>query len=313
MVIDNKSILITGGTGSLGSAIAKKILSSCKPKRLVLLSRNEYRQFQLQSELKGKNVEFILCDIRDIQALRESFKGIDLVIHTAALKRIEKSHDQATEFVKTNVVGSMNVVQAAIESSVKKVLAISTDKAVDPINPYGATKFLCESIFLEADRKSSSTKFSVIRMPNLSMSSGSIFEILKSKKSGEKITVTDKDASRYVIDIDRAAKLIFAALTDSNSGLFIPKCKAFKLGDLVELWCKDNPIKYIGLRPGERLEEFLFSASEAEYIKTKGEFYIVSSDKPKKPTPRLSSGDPAVLMNAQELKKFLQKDCKYEK
>jgi len=274
----NKSILITGGSGSLGRGLLKRIK---KFKRLVILSRSEHGQDDLRSIYP--KVEFILGDVRDLQAVKRAVRGIDIVIHAAAFKYLDLAEAQPRECVLTNVLGSLNVLQAAEEArSVKICIGISTDKSVYARNVYGCTKHIMEKLFCEANRHSSKTKFCCARYGNVKGTAGSVFTIWKrQKKLGQPITVTDPNMTRFFFSLDEAIGLIFHAIRHTKGGeIFIKQMPGVKIGDLAKKFAGGNPIKVIGLRKGEKMNECLVADYEGEELtsdnpKNKGKIVVI--------------------------------------
>lgn len=283
----NKTVLITGGTGSFGSYFVKEILK-LNPKMVVVFSRDEDKQYSMQFDLaKYKNkIRFVIGDVRDKDSLNKALRDkTDYIIHAAALKQIPSSEYNVFETVKTNVIGAQNVVDAAITNGVSKVLSISTDKAVEPINVMGMTKGLQERIFTLGNKagKKSGTKFASVRYGNVVASRGSIIPLFKKQiTAGGPLTVTDKEMTRFILTLKEATKLIVTALTEMNGGeIFVPDIKPLKIYDLAavmiqEMKPKNKKILEIGVRPGEKLHETLISPIESvRTTKLKG-YYIIA-------------------------------------
>ena len=285
-MFSGKSILITGGTGSFGSYIVKTILKE-NPRSVIVFSRDEDKQYSLHHELKEFNnkIRFIIGDVRDENSLKKGMRdGVDIVLHAAALKQIPSTEYNILEAVRTNVLGAQNVVEACIENNVKKAIAISTDKAVEPINVMGITKALQERIFIlgNKQRGNAITKFSVVRYGNVIASRGSVIPLFKKQiDAGGPITLTDKRMTRFILTLKEAVQLISRTLTDMVGGeVFIPKVKPFRVNDLAEVMVselkpKDKRIVEIGIRPGEKLHETLISPIESIRSVRKRDYYIV--------------------------------------
>lgn len=283
----NKTILITGGTGSFGSYFVKEILKH-NPKKVVVFSRDEDKQYSMQFDLaihKNK-IKFVIGDVRDRESLNKALaEKTDYIIHAAALKQIPSSEYNVFETVKTNVIGAQNIVDAAISNSVSKVLSISTDKAVEPVNVMGMTKGLQERIFTLGNiaGKKTGTRFASVRYGNVVASRGSIIPLFKKQiTAGGPLTVTDKEMTRFILTLKEATKLIITALTEMKGGeIFIPDIKPLKIYDLAEVMInelkpKDKRILEIGIRPGEKLHETLISPLESvRATKNKG-YYIIA-------------------------------------
>ena len=284
-MLNNKSILITGGTGSFGKAFASKILNKYKNiKKLIIFSRDELKQFELSNlDLFKKNskiVRFFLGDVRDFDRIKMAFKDVDIVIHAAALKQVEASEYNPYECIKTNVIGSQNVVKAALECNLEKVIFISTDKATNPINLYGASKLAGEKLILAANniRGKARTIFSVVRYGNVIGSRGSVVPIfLKCKESKSKfVPITHKDMTRFIITLNDGVNFVLSSLKIMNGGeIFVPKIPSVKIVDLAKIILPNHKIKFIGIRPGEKLHEVLISRDESETIYSMSDRYIV--------------------------------------
>jgi len=286
-IFKNKSVLITGGTGSFGSKLLNYLLNlkSNKPKRVIVFSRDELKQFELSkifSEKDYPEVRFFLGDIRDKQRLKMAFEDVDFIIHAAALKQVPAAEYNPIEFVKTNVIGSQNIIEAAIELDVKKVIALSTDKASSPINLYGATKLCADKLFLSANSLvgKKQTSFSVVRYGNVFGSRGSVipfFIDLINKK--QKLIITDPDMTRFNIDIDSAVKLVVNAIKSSVGGeIFVPKILSYRIMDIVKALQNNENIKIVGIRPGEKLHEELISKAEGYNTFDLGNFFIIAGN-----------------------------------
>ena len=283
----NRSILITGGTGSFGSKLLGYLLKlkSNKPKKVIVFSRDELKQFELMKIYPEKNypaVRYFLGDIRDKQRLKMAFEDVDYVIHAAALKQVPTAEYNPIEFVKTNVIGSQNIIEAAIELNVKKVIALSTDKASSPINLYGATKLCADKLFLSANTLvgKKKTSFSVVRYGNVFGSRGSVipfFLDLISKK--QKLIITDPEMTRFNIDLDDAVKLVVNATKNSVGGeIFVPKISSYRIMDIVKAIQNKKDIKIVGIRPGEKLHEELISKAEGYNTFDLGSFFIIAGN-----------------------------------
>ncbi len=268
-VYEPKNILITGGTGSFGKKFIERLLKKHKPNRTIVLSRDELKQFEMQQipVFKNASMRFFLGDVRDKERLLRAFNGVDTVIHAAALKQVEAAEYNPSEVVKTNIIGAMNIVDAAISSGVKRVIALSTDKAAGPVNLYGATKLCSDKIFISANSYSGSegTRFSVVRYGNVMGSRGSVVPlwIRQAKEKGE-ITITDSRMTRFSITLDYAADFVLQCLQIMNGGeLFVPKLPSYNLSDLAKVVAPGAKIKTIGIRPGEKLHEAMITPDDS--------------------------------------------------
>ena len=277
---NNKAILITGGTGSFGQKFTEVLLKEYNPKKIIIFSRDELKQFEMAntfSNFKNK-LRFFIGDVRDLPRLKLAFRDISIVIHAAALKQVPTAEYNPFETVKTNIIGTQNVIDAAIDSRVEKLISLSTDKAAAPINLYGATKLAGDKLVVAANNFSDKS-FSVVRYGNVWGSRGSIIpEILKQKKSGL-ILLTDKRMTRFSITLDYGVKFVLKCLFKmKGSEIFVPKIPSYQLIDLVRALAPDARIKYIGIRPGEKLHEEMITKSDSlNTLEFKDYFIILPS------------------------------------
>ena len=278
-MFNDKVILITGGTGSFGQECAKYLLKKYSLRKLIIFSRDELKQYQMQSKFKNSNLRFFIGDIRDLSRLKLAFKDVDYVIHAAALKHVPIAEYNPTECIKTNIDGSCNVVNAAIDTKVKKVIALSTDKAVSPINLYGATKLCAEKTFISSNALSGKdTKFSVVRYGNVLNSRGSIIPLIMNYKKQKKnnFPLTDEKMTRFFISLEDSVKFVIKCLKNMDKGeVFVPKMPSVYIKDLIKTLNPNTSIKISGLRPGEKIDEILISKDESvQTIETKEEYVI---------------------------------------
>ena len=280
-MLNNKSILITGGTGSFGKRITKKILEKYIPKKVIIFSRDELKQSEMRNEkiYQKKNIRFFLGDVRDLQRLKTAFDGVDIVIHAAALKQVPAAEYNPGEYVKTNIQGAQNIIQAAVDCNVKKVVALSTDKAVNPINLYGASKLVSDKLFVAANNIVGGKKisFSIVRYGNVSGSRGSVLPLfLNLKKSNKKLIMTHKDATRFWISLDQGIQFVFDCLKIMRGGeIFVPKIPAIRIIDLAKVIDPKQNYKIIGLRPSEKLHEVLISPDESMDVVEFKKYYTI--------------------------------------
>ncbi|MBI4779011.1 UDP-N-acetylglucosamine 4,6-dehydratase (inverting) [Candidatus Falkowbacteria bacterium] len=274
--IDNKTILITGGTGSFGKSFVKYLLDNCSPKKIIVFSRDELKQFKMEKEFKDERLRFFIGDVRDLPRLERAFNGVDIVVHAAALKQVPILEYNPFEAVKTNILGSQNVIEAAIDQKVEKVLLISTDKAVQPINLYGSTKLCAEKLFISGNSYSpDQTKFSVVRYGNVVGSRGSIIETLINNKSA-KVQITDLEMTRFWITLNQSFALVNFALENMLGGeIFVPKIPSMKLADLFDCLAPETEKEIIGIRPGEKLHEILLTKEEARHAAELENYFVV--------------------------------------
>jgi UDP-N-acetylglucosamine 4,6-dehydratase/5-epimerase len=269
-MLNNKSILITGGTGSLGKKLTEIIIKNYSPKRLVIFSRDEYKQHEMEQVFPTKKYHFIryfIGDIRDYKRLQKAFRKIEYVIHCAALKQVPAAEYNPFEVIKTNVVGAQNIIDAAIDCDVEKVIALSTDKAANPINLYGATKLCSDKLFLAAQNYAGvDCKFAVVRYGNVFGSRGSVIPLFQKQAETGEVTLTDEKMTRFCITIDEAANFVLKCLdTMKGRELFVPKIPSMKIIDLIKVIAPEAKIKQIGIRPGEKIHEMLISKDDARY------------------------------------------------
>ena len=266
-------ILITGGTGSLGRALVKTLLHANPPERLVVLSRDEWKQHEMMREFKHPCMRYFIGDVRDRARLYRAFDDIDIVIHAAAMKQVPTAEYNPFEAIKTNILGAQNVIDAAIDCKVKKIVALSSDKAVNPINLYGATKLCSDKLFVAANHYSGkhNTRFSVVRYGNVVGSRGSVIPLFKIQAVRGTLSITDKRMTRFWITLDRAADFVLGCLECMSGGeIFIPKIPSMRIRDLAYAICPDCKLEEVGIRPGEKLHEVMIPADEAKYAR---EFY----------------------------------------
>lgn len=275
--LNGKTILITGGTGSFGKNFTMKLLKDPGIKKIIIFSRDELKQSQMQAAIKDKRLRFFLGDVRDSQRLQRAFHGVDIVVHAAALKQVPTLEYNPFEAIKTNIIGSQNVIDAAINQEVQKVLLISTDKAAQPVNLYGSTKLCAEKLFISGNFYSASkTKFSCVRYGNVIGSRGSIVEVLLKNKDNKKIQITHKEMTRFWITYEQAFDLVFFALENMAGGeIFIPKIPSMKLVDLFECIVPGAKLDVIGIRPGEKLHEMLLTNEEARHSVELKNYFVV--------------------------------------
>lgn len=270
MQIDNASILITGGTGSFGSHFVRHILTHHNPHKIVIYSRDEYKQYQMQHQLRehASKLRFFIGDVRDKERLYRAFDGIDLVIHAAALKHVPLMEYNPIEAVKTNIQGAENIVDAAIDRNVQRVIALSTDKACNPVNLYGATKLVSDKLFVAANAYTGNkrTRFSVVRYGNVAGSRGSVIPYFRQllQQGVQVFPITDLRMTRFWISLDEAVRLVLKAVDDSRGGeIYVSKIPSFKVTDLAEAMLPGVQLKEVGIRPGEKLHEAMITETDS--------------------------------------------------
>ena len=282
----NKSILVTGGTGSFGKKFVSEVLKyHSQIKKIVVFSRDELKQFEMSkiySPEKFKKLRYFLGDVRDKNRLQRALKDIQIVIHAAALKQVPIAEYNPFEFIQTNVLGAQNLIEACLDSKVENLIALSTDKAVSPINLYGATKLCADKLFISAKNMSGNKKikFSVVRYGNVTASRGSIIPFLKSLKNSDYLPITHKDMTRFNISLDDAVNLVSYAINNNIGGeIFVPKLPSFKIVDLAKTIYPNKRIKFIGIRDGEKIHEELINADESLNTIDIGDYYVVLQNK----------------------------------
>jgi len=281
-MLNNKSILITGGTGSLGKALTYHILNKFPQiKRLIIFSRDEQKQFQMSqefSESKYPQIRFFIGDVRDQQRLIRAFQGVDIVIHAAAMKHVHLAEYNPDECIKTNVGGAQNVINASFQNSVTNVVALSTDKACAPINLYGATKLTSDKLFVAANniKGSNPIKFSVVRYGNVMGSNGSVIPFFIKKKNEGKLPITDPEMTRFNISLQGGVDMVMHAIEHAWGGeIFIPKIPSYKITDVAKAVAPNCEHVIIGIRPGEKIHEEMITASDSFFTYDLGKYYTI--------------------------------------
>ena len=282
-MFNNKSILITGATGSFGTKFLEIFTKKYKPKRLIVFSRDEYKQFLMQSTFNQPFMRYFIGDVRDYERLNHAFRDVDYVIHAAAMKQVPASEYNPTECIKTNIDGAKNIVNAAINQNVKKVIALSTDKAVNPINLYGATKLASDKLFVSANNIAGKqkTRFSVTRYGNVINSRGSVIELFKRLKTEKKkYPITHMEMTRFFITQELAVGFVLDNFHRMAGGeIYVPKMPSLKIEDLIKAIDKNAKMKVIGIRPGEKIHEILCSNEEARNTIEFKNYFLVKPEK----------------------------------
>lgn len=281
-MLSNKSILITGGTGSLGKALTHYILGKYPDvKRLVIFSRDEQKQFQMAQEYPESQfpqLRFFIGDVRDKARLVRAFKGVDYVIHAAAMKHVPIAEYNPDECIKTNVLGAQNVIDACFETDVQRVVALSTDKACAPINLYGATKLTSDKLFVAANniKGDNPILFSVVRYGNVMGSNGSVIPFFLKRKGSGKLPITDPNMTRFNISLDGGVEMVMHALEHSWGGeIFIPKIPSYRITDVAKAIGPDCEHEVVGIRPGEKVHEEMITPSDSFYTYDLGKYYTI--------------------------------------
>jgi UDP-N-acetylglucosamine 4,6-dehydratase len=286
-MLEDKSILITGGTGSLGTALTRRIFKEYpNVKRVVIFSRDEQKQFEMAQEFpenKYPAIRYFIGDIRDFSRLKRALRNIDYVIHTAAMKHVHIAEYNPMECVKTNVLGAENLINACLETEVKKVVALSTDKAAAPINLYGATKLTSDKLFIAGNniRGRTDINFSVVRYGNVMGSNGSVIPFFMKKKAEGVLPITDRKMTRFNISLSEGVDMVLHALEHAWGGeIFVPKIPSYKITDVAEAIGPECEQKVIGIRPGEKIHEEMITSSDSFNTYDLGKYYVILPQNP---------------------------------
>lgn len=275
----NKNVLITGGTGSFGRKFVEVMLETYQPARLIVYSRDELKQHEMRmSGLDHPILRYFIGDVRDLPRLKRAFNGVDIVVHAAALKQVPACEYNPMEAIKTNILGSSNVVDAALDAGVKKVLALSTDKAVNPVNLYGATKLAAEKLMVQSNAYAGgmATRFSCVRYGNVVGSRGSVVPLFIQQREKGEITLTDERMTRFWISLDQGVEFVIRCIEEMQGGeVFVPKIPSMKMVDLARAIAPKADIEIIGIRPGEKLHEVLISEDEARSTVELEDMFVV--------------------------------------
>jgi UDP-N-acetylglucosamine 4,6-dehydratase len=278
MAWSQQTILITGGTGSFGKHFCKVMLEKYHPKVIRVYSRDELKQHEMQQKFGEGNLRYLIGDVRDVDRLRRAMEGVDIVVHAAALKQVPACEYNPLEAVKTNVHGAQNIIDAALDAGVKKVIALSTDKAVNPVNLYGATKLCAEKILIQGNAYAGGrgTRFSCVRYGNVIGSRGSVIPLFLQQKRTGRITITDERMTRFWITLDQAVDLVLKGLSHMQGGeIFIPIVPSMKIMHLAQALAPECEIDIIGIRPGEKLHEALTTEDDGRYTVVFDGMYVV--------------------------------------
>jgi UDP-N-acetylglucosamine 4,6-dehydratase len=288
------SVLITGGTGSFGKKCIEILLAEYHPRKIVVFSRDELKQHEMSTGSFGHpSLRYFLGDIRDVDRMRRAMRGIDIVIHAAALKQVPACEYNPSEAVKTNVDGARNIIEAAIDGGVKKVLGLSTDKAVNPVNLYGATKLCAEKLLVQGNAYSApaGTRFSCTRYGNVLGSRGSVIPVFRAQKSSGRITVTDRRMTRFWLTLEQGVRFVLDCVERMCGGeVFIPKIPSMRILDLAEAIAPECEVDIVGIRPGEKLHEMMISRDEARHTLETGDRFVILPEHPWWGTSNWSDG-----------------------
>lgn len=325
MTFTNKVILVTGGTGSFGKKFTQIVLKEHNPKAIRIFSRGELKQQKMREQFQqfpnSEKLRFFIGDVRDRDRLHRAMNGVDIVIHAAALKQVPTCEYNPIEAVKTNIDGAANVIDAAIDNNVEKVMALSTDKAVHPVNLYGATKLVAEKLFIQGNTYTGGhkTRFSCVRYGNVMASRGSVIPIFQEQRKNGTVTITDQKMTRFWITQEQAVHFIIDCIEKMKGGeTFVPKIPSMRVVDLAQAIAPQSKIKITGIRPGEKIDEVLLTGEEARHAKEFDKYFVVEPEyafwnknnfKDGKPLPSdftYTSGDNDQWLTKQELIKMLE-------
>lgn len=274
-----KTILVTGGTGSFGRKFIEVLLREYHPAKIIIYSRDELKQHEMRGQgFDHPALRYFIGDVRDLQRLRRAFNGVDIVIHAAALKQVPACEYNPMEAIKTNILGSSNVIDAALDTGVTRVMALSTDKAVNPVNLYGATKLSAEKLFVQSNAYAagSDTRFSCVRYGNVVGSRGSVVPVFLKQRQNGKITITDERMTRFWISLEQGVRFVIRCVEQMRGGeVFVPKIPSMKVIDLAQAVAPGTAVDVIGIRPGEKLHEVLISEDEARTTVELDDMFVV--------------------------------------
>ncbi|CAK0772150.1 UDP-N-acetylglucosamine 4,6-dehydratase (inverting) [Gammaproteobacteria bacterium] len=282
MSLKNKTILVTGGTGSFGQQFIQTLLKNHNPRRVIVFSRDELKQHDLRARITDSRLQFFIGDIRDRDRLYRAFRaGVDVVVHAAALKQVPSCEYNPFEAVKTNIIGAQNIIDAAIDCEVPKVLALSTDKAVSPANLYGATKLCMEKLFVHGNSYAGAraTAFSCVRYGNVVGSRGSVIPLFLEQRATGRVTVTDARMTRFWITLEQGVDFVIRCIARMQRGeIFVPRLPSMNIMDLVAAVVPNCAVEHTGIRPGEKLHETLISVDEARHTRALDDLFIIEPE-----------------------------------
>lgn len=281
--MDDKSILVTGGTGSFGKKFIETVLQLHKPKRIIVFSRDELKQFEMAQQFNDQRIRFFIGDVRDKDRLYRAFDGVDLIVHAAALKQVPAAEYNPFEAIKTNILGANNIIEAAIDRGVQQLIALSTDKAANPINLYGATKLCSDKLFTAANSYAGAKKisFAVVRYGNVVGSRGSVVPYFKKLRKTGKLPITDDRMTRFWITLDQGVRFVMDCFNRMKGGeIFVPKIPSMKVTDLAKALAPECQVELIGIRPGEKLHEVMITEDDARRTLEYDRYYLIQPEFP---------------------------------
>ena len=321
MFVDDATILVTGGTGSFGQKFAEIVLQEHRPKTVRIYSRDELKQVQMQERFKDPRLRFLIGDVRDRQRLYRALNGVDLVVHAAALKQVPVAEYNPLEAIKTNIEGAANLIDASIDNGVPRVMALSSDKAVHPVNLYGATKLVAEKLIIQANayRGRANTRFSVVRYGNVVGSRGSVIPVFRAQAKTGILSLTDERMTRFWITQEQAVRFILNSIDWMQGGeVFVPKIPSMRVVDLARAVAPDSKLNVVGIRPGEKLNEILVTEEEAPRTRDFDDHFVIEPEhpfwkqeqpKPGKPLPagfRYTSDGNNQWLTSEQLREMLR-------
>ena len=277
-MLKGKSVLVTGGTGSFGQKFVQRLLKDDEVSKVIVFSRDELKQFEMQSDVNSPKLRYFLGDVRDFQRLKQATVGVDVIVHAAAIKQIAAAEYNPMEAIKTNILGAENIINVAIENNVSKVIALSTDKAANPANLYGATKLCSDKLMVAGNILAGkrSVRFSVVRYGNVLGSRGSVIPFFKEQMKNGFLPITDINMTRFWLTIDEGVQFVLDSLSRMHGGeIFVPKIPSFKVVDVATVISPSSPIKIIGIRPGEKLHEVMITEDDSEYTLEFKDYYAI--------------------------------------
>jgi UDP-N-acetylglucosamine 4,6-dehydratase len=277
-LLKNKSVLVTGGTGSFGKSFVKRLLKDDEVKKIIVFSRDELKQFEMQSDLDSPKMRYFLGDVRDFSRLKQATDGVDVIVHAAAIKQIPAAEYNPMEAIKTNIIGAENIVNAAIQNGVSRVIALSTDKAANPANLYGATKLCSDKLMIAGNVLAGRypTRFAVVRYGNVLGSRGSVIPFFKEQKVKGTIPITDVEMTRFWLTLNEGVDFVINSLSKMQGGeIFVPKIPSFKVTDVAKVVAPNVPTKIIGIRPGEKLHEVMITEDDSAFTREFEDYYAI--------------------------------------
>ena len=279
-ILNGKTVLVTGGTGSFGQSFVSRLLQDPGLSRIIVFSRDELKQFEMKEKFDDSRIEFVLGDVRDLARLMEVSSGVDLLIHAAAMKQIGAAELNPMEAIKTNILGAENIVKCALQNNVGRIVALSTDKAANPANLYGATKLCSDKLMIAGNRlsKNQTSRFSVVRYGNVLGSRGSVIPLFKEQRKTGTLTVTDEKMTRFWLTLSEGVELVLKSLSLMVGGeIFVPKIPSFKVIDVAKVVAPEANIQITGIRPGEKMHELMITEDDAHYTREFDSYYLILS------------------------------------